>query len=877
MWWAALTLLCVVGMLQSSIPSLLADVNAHPSVESQQESPLEDPVAQTTFTLFLPYVTTSKVRLEDATDIVTVVDSGFNDFSGNMGVVNASYGQMELPCRDESPCPIRFKWNFGPVPEAFTGVFLSLFGLTETITTFDGSNTEIVDFPEHYLDLNDIDSPLREPGGPRRLEGICFNMSYQAAEALKLRVELKDTQGGTRFTRLTVPSSPSPQVHCWYFRDPDSYHSGDNLNIRRAKELILIVERQHVADNVQNPGSGLLDIHDIWFTPGFGEFHLENEQELLDLLERRAYQYFLDWSSRKDDSMDIPQDRSTFGDLLTVGGIGFVLPAHIIAAERGWIGRDEAAERVLNVLDVLHTSGTFGPERVGRVGYRGWFYHFLGIDGRRKHNFDRPTTPDRDESLDTVELSTIDTGLALMGVLAAQSYFDAENETEGKIRDQAQKIYNRVEWPFMLEENTRQFYLGWKPHEIRDDEEHPFDIPDSEGLGHYSGTLTNAHTLDYYTDEALILILLAAGATEHPLEDPLEVYCALEMEPDDEGLVRTWPGSLFTYQFLRAFIDTREFQVTCPGQEPIDWYANSRQAIFSVIDYAEENPRGFETYGPDAWGISAAEGPWDVYHAYGAPSVAVNPEPEEDGTITYYAMMSAVSFGEDLRQRSISALHAAWKRGHWHPRFAIPDAFNDEISQAEPIPTPDKIVRDSGPWVQWALFAIDQGPMLLHLENARSGLIWDLLAENPNIQRALERLGAAASDQIILEGEAGTGDGIIRPRLHASGQETVWLHEGESRTLPFSLNPSAPYTVSVRYSNDNFGPLETVEVSFNGESLGQFTAEDTGDWGDGWDVFRSSGPIGVVEVIPGSHEIVISVSGGDGEGVEIDTVYLDRH
>jgi hypothetical protein len=84
----------------------------------------------------------------------------------------------------------------------------------------------------------------------------------------------------------------------------------------------------------------------------------------------------------------MPQDRSTFGDLLTVGGVGFALPAHIIAAEPGWISRQEAATRVLNVLRLLDQENAYCPDRVGCLGYRGWLYHFLGTDGRRKLNFD---------------------------------------------------------------------------------------------------------------------------------------------------------------------------------------------------------------------------------------------------------------------------------------------------------------------------------------------------------------------------------------------------------------------------------------------------------------------------------------------------------
>jgi hypothetical protein len=313
----------------------------------------------------------------------------------------------------------------------------------------------------------------------------------------------------------------------------------------------------------------------------------------------------------------------------------------------------------------------------------------------------------------------------------------------------------------------------------------------------------------------------------------------------------------------------------CPD-DPASWYENSRQAIWKAIDYATVNSKDLPTYGPDAWGISAAEGPDDQYRAYGVPALAVDPEPEEDGTVTYYAMLSAVSYGADLRERAVSALRGAWERGHWHARFGLPDAFHDEIAQAGLTIAPgtdNRLLRSSGPWWQRPTFAIDQGPMLLHLENARSGLIWGLIAQHPTMQRALGRLAVPA--QIPLEGEAGTGDGQVMQRSAASGQHTVSLHAGESHTLRFQLPAHARYLISVHYSNDNFGPLETVDVRVDGVPIGQFTAQDTGDFGLGWNVFLSSGPIAAVDFQPGEHDVRVSVNGGDGFGVEIDVAILD--
>jgi hypothetical protein len=119
--------------------------------------------------------------------------------------------------------------------------------------------------------------------------------------------------------------------------------------------------------------------------------------------------------------------------------------------------------------------------------------------------------------------------------------------------------------------------------------------------------------------------------------------------------------------------------------------------------------------------------------------------------------------------------------------------------------------------------------------------------------------------------------GLVECRSNASGGQTVWLHAGESRKIVFDLAVGASYEVRVRYSNDNDGPLETVTVTVDGAPVGDFQAQDTGDFGNGWNVFLSSGSIGVVDLSAGSHAVTLSVTGGDGFGVEIDDVSFELH
>ena len=109
-------------------------------------------------------------------------------------------------------------------------------------------------------------------------------------------------------------------------------------------------------------------------------------------------------------------------------------------------------------------------------------------------------------------------------------------------------------------------------------------------------------------------------------------------------------------------------------------------------------------------------------------------------------------------------------------------------------------------------------------------------------------------------------------RNAASGARTVWLHAGESLRLSFETATAATYGLTLRYSNDNTdqGPFETVNLSLDGASTGSFVALDTRSDGFGWRFFVDSPVFGPLQVAAGRHELLVTVSGGDGLGWELD-------
>lgn len=122
---------------------------------------------------------------------------------------------------------------------------------------------------------------------------------------------------------------------------------------------------------------------------------------------------------------------------------------------------------------------------------------------------------------------------------------------------------------------------------------------------------------------------------------------------------------------------------------------------------------------------------------------------------------------------------------------------------------------------------------------------------------------------ITLEGEDAVG-GTSIPRAHASGESGIYLEPGETLTEGFETTEAASFGVRVRYSNDNYGPLEQVRLAIDDSPVGDFEAVDTGDW----DSFAETEPLGPVALPGGHHRLHIAFSGGDDYGLEIDRVRL---
>lgn len=746
--------------------------------------------------------------LENYNHLLTYQDCGFNQFSGNTGGINSDtllpFAICDRQARshrfvnDSADGPgrsLRLSVSF-PSTGGFFGVFHSLAGLTDTLVTFDGEHPVRVFFPAFTINLDDFFG--RHSGEPTvTLDALRFRTKHQRPGSGRYRVKviLKDSQNHEAARFVDVQAVAGWQGHEVSLANFPSL--AEEADRSRLKQLLFIVER--FGSGYENPElvDFLLDhIAFVDYGASPENFPGMSDDSFLRRVARRTFTYFLDNESRDPRSSGIIQDRGTFNDLLTAGGVGFSLSALCIGDYEGWISHTEAVNRVLQTLRILADDRRQSPARVGAIGYRGFFYHFLNVDGRRKLNFDRDETTGLNESLNTVELSTIDTVLALMGVIAVKNHFTGNTAQEQEIRALARHILNRVEWPFMLRRQAspaakrNQFYLGWKPNENRFDHP-PFEIPDAEGLGSYSGRRTNPTcpqeedpaTLDFYTDEALLVALLAMASPNTRNRLGKEVWHAIQrvVERPDGSYVKSFPGALFTYFFGSSWIDWRALGPDSHPMMPVDWYTNNQRAIqaaFANTDKRADSrcgtlefpdasgPNTFCTYNEGPVGLTAAEGPDDKYRAYTDPAVAIRSFQRcdgtlqrafhmDDGTVAPYGAGSSILY---TPIDSIEALRAYGSvLGVWHPRFGFADAFNmdpafikfqlpegdDAIDKEALLDGVGTVLSPDRPWVTPARFAIDQGPLLLAIHNYLSqtasspGYVQSLIMSDPDIYRAL--------------------------------------------------------------------------------------------------------------------------------------------
>ncbi|HEX8619670.1 MAG TPA: glucoamylase family protein [Thermoanaerobaculia bacterium] len=426
---------------------------------------------------------------------------------------------------------------------------------------------------------------------------------------------------------------------------------------------------------------------------------------LLEKIERDTFQWFWDTANPRN---GLVPDRWPTKSFSSIAAVGFGLTAYGIGAERGWITREQAAERVLTTLQFF-LNAKAGDAPKGTTSYRGFYYHFLDMESG--------------ERFETVELSTIDTTLMLAGALFCQSYFDRDLPAERAIRDAAEELYRRAEWPF-FHERAPLMSMGWTPE---------------NGL----------HDWDYTGyNEAMLLYILALGSPTHPIDPSAwAAYTKTYRWGEFYGQQHLNFAPLFGHQYSHVWIDFRGIRDAYMREKGIDYHENSRRATYAQRAYAIDNPQGFRGYGPNVWGLTACDGPMDgkvaidgrvrafkTYTARGAAAGEIN----DDGTIAPTAAVSSIAFAPEIAIPAAAELYRRFG-ANLYRQYGFIDSFNETLNV--PVETHHGSVVPGVGWFDTDYLGIDQGPIVAMIENHRSGLVWETMKKNPHVIRGLRRAG----------------------------------------------------------------------------------------------------------------------------------------
>jgi hypothetical protein len=413
--------------------------------------------------------------------------------------------------------------------------------------------------------------------------------------------------------------------------------------------------------------------------------------ELLDMLQRDTFQYFLDLSSQ---SNGLIADSTWESAPCSIAAVGFGLPCYAVGVERGWISRSEAVERTLVAMRFIRSS-SHGPEP-DASGYQGFYYHFLDMNtGKRDWN---------------CELSTIDTALLLLGMLSAAQYFDRDTSGEREIRHLADELYGRVNWRWAQNHGPTETH-GWKPE---------------------TGFLE--HQWQGY-DEALLLYILGLGAPQHRMaDDSYPAYTATYRLESHYGYEFLYAGPLFIHHFSFVWIDFRGLQDEFMREHGFDYYENSRRAVYAHQQHAIQNPHRFQGYGKNCWGITASEGPvqgpeqviidGQRFHGYLARGV---PQPD-DGTLSPWTAITSLPFAPEI---ALPAVEHYWQT---YPQLRGKYGMKCSLNPSYPGSSP------SG-WFSDHYYGINEGPLILMIENFRNGFVWRLMQDCPYLKAGLSRAG----------------------------------------------------------------------------------------------------------------------------------------
>jgi len=438
------------------------------------------------------------------------------------------------------------------------------------------------------------------------------------------------------------------------------------------------------------------------------------EKTLLTEIQQGCFEFL--WNEVGNPT-PLVKDRLTNNKVSSLAGVGFQLSALPIGVERGWISREQGKQRAEEILRAV----------VNRDDNKkfGVYLHYVDLNTGGMHYAENAQ----------VLASTIDHALFQAGAMVAAVYFGGEINA---LVDQIVAEANWKKYEVDLNENLRHektekfVSFGWRP----DNDVHDLDTPGA------------FHPWSWYkaSDEELLVNFLAVGSPtpKHAVAPDMyyRLHRVIKQHKEMPPFVVSWGGQAFNYAFAHCWIDYGKFGLDDPQafgsyQPPVDWFENSRRAMLTHRQRCLESIDQFKTFGLNRWGMSpAADINAKGEMSYIVQSIRPNMEDNDNfcgGTVTPYAAGMAIMFVPDLAVQALREFrHLKDAKGNYivwrnlsEGGYGLLDSFN--LDRLEQQGTPDYL-------------SIDEGPMILAIENARTELIWDLFMKHPSAKMAVERL-----------------------------------------------------------------------------------------------------------------------------------------
>lgn len=411
-----------------------------------------------------------------------------------------------------------------------------------------------------------------------------------------------------------------------------------------------------------------------------------SDDSLLSLVQYQTFRYFYDGA--EPTSGLAPERIHCDGDyrendrhIITTGGSGFGMMAILTGIQRGFISRNDGFSHLKKNVDWLQSADRF---------HGAWPHWINGETGKVK------PFSENDNGADIVE-----TAFLIQGLLTVRQYFKDGNEQERQLAAQIDKLWREVEWNWFTKEGEKVLYWHWSPDK---------------------GWKMNVKVEGY--NECLILYVLAASSPTHPIDG--ETYhkgwarnsqIGSKTVTFDKPLAlkhndaEKYGGPLFWSHYSFLGLDPR-------GLKDIyaDYWEHNVNHTLINRQWCIENPKNFEGYSENCWGLTASYSVnWYQAHAPG--------EQTDHGVISPTAALSSFPYAPEYAMQALRHFYFDLGTNIWG-EYGFYDAFSIQYD-----------------WFPNDYLAIDQGPIIVMIENYRSGLLWNLFMSCPEITTGLSKLG----------------------------------------------------------------------------------------------------------------------------------------